>query len=212
MALQQKQVKRLLAYSSVAQIGYMLLGLGITFYGENSAGAQGSFFHLFNHALMKGLAFLAAGALLYALHIKAGDHEPLVTKDLSGAARRYPLVALSLSLAVLGLGGLPPLAGFMSKWQIFVAGFQTHNLWIELAVVVAALNSVISLAYYAPIVNVMYRLESSGRVQRGKSLPLVMMVPLVILALAVIVFGVWPSLMNWLTVPAGQALLGSIGG
>ena len=212
MALQQKQVKRLLAYSSVTQIGYMLLGLGITFYQGNSAGAQGGFFHLFNHALMKGLAFLSAGALLYSLHIRSGDHEPLLITDLAGAARRYPMVALSLSLAVLGLGGLPPLAGFMSKWQIFVAGFHTNNLWIELAVVVAALNSVLSLAYYAPLVNIMYRLEPSSRVKQGKSLPLVMVVPLVILALAVVVLGIWPSLMNWLTVPAGQALLASIGG
>ncbi len=85
-------------------------------------------FHLFNHGLMKGLAFLAAGAFLYTLHIAAGDHAPLTTLDLSGAARRYPWAGLALSLALLSLGGLPPLAGFMSKWQIFSAGFQTHNL------------------------------------------------------------------------------------
>ena len=210
MALQQKQVKRLLAYSSVAHVGYMLLGLGITFYSGNAAGAQGSFFHLFNHALMKGLAFLSAGALLYALHIRAGDHEPLLIADLAGAARRYPLVAFSLSIAVLALGGLPPLAGFMSKWQIFVAGFQTRNLWIELVVVFAALNSVLSLAYYAPLVNAMYRMEPSTRVRQGKRLPLVMSIPLVVVGLAVVVIGIWPSLMNWLTVPAGQALLASL--
>ena len=80
MALRQNQVKRLLAYSSVAQVGYMLLGLGITFYSGNAAGAQGSLFHLFNHGLMKGLAFLSAGALLYTLHIRAGDHEPLLDR------------------------------------------------------------------------------------------------------------------------------------
>ena len=67
MALRQKQVKRLLAFSSVAQLGYMLLGLGIAFYSGQIEGAQGSLFHLFNHGLMKGLAFLAAGVLLYAL-------------------------------------------------------------------------------------------------------------------------------------------------
>jgi proton-translocating NADH-quinone oxidoreductase chain N len=212
MALQQKQVKRMLAYSSVAQIGYMLLGLGITGFSGNAAGAQGSLFHLFNHGLMKGLAFLSAGTLLYTLHIRAGDHEPLLISDLAGAARRYPLAALSLSLAVLALGGLPPLAGFMSEWQIFAAGFQTRNLWIELAVIFAALNSVLSLAYYAPLVNAMYRLEPSERVQQGKRLPLMMSIPLIVLGLAVVVLGVWPSLMNWLTVPAGQALLAGFGG
>ncbi|MER3514804.1 MAG: hypothetical protein C4310_10825, partial [Chloroflexota bacterium] len=63
MALRQTQVKRLLAYSSVAQVGYMLLGLGITIYAGEAAGAEGGLFHLLNHGLMKGLAFLAAGAL-----------------------------------------------------------------------------------------------------------------------------------------------------
>jgi proton-translocating NADH-quinone oxidoreductase chain N len=211
MALQQKQVKRLLAYSSVAQVGYMLLGVGITFYSGNAAGGQGSLFHLFNHALMKGLAFLSAGALLYTLHIRAGDHEPLVIADLAGAGRRYPLVALSLSIAVLALGGLPPLAGFMSEWQIFVAGFQTRSLWIEFAVVFAALNSVLSLAYYAPLVNAMYRVEPSVRVRQGKRLPSAMSIPLVVAGLAVIAIGFWPGLMNWLTIPAGQALLASLG-
>ena len=78
-------------------------------------------------------------------------------------------------------------------------------------VIFAALNSVLSLAYYAPLVNAMYRLEPSARVRQGKRLPLVMAIPLVILALAVVLIGVWPGLMNWLTVPAGQALLASMG-
>ncbi len=212
MALRQTQVKRLLAYSSLAHIGYMLLGLGITFYSGLAAGAQGGLFHLLTHGLMKGLAFLAAGVLLYCLHIANGEHGPLVLDDLAGAAQRYPLAALGLSLAVLGLGGLPPLAGFMSKWQIFVAGFQTRNLWMELLVIFAALNSVLSLAYYAPLVNRMYRLQPSDRVQKGGRVPISMSIPIVILSLAVVLLGVWPSLVNWLTAPAAQALLASIGG
>ena len=123
MALRQTQVKRLLAYSSLSHVGYILLGLGIAFYSHQGGGAQGAFFHIFNHGIMKGLAFLSAGALLYALKLTLGSHDPLVIADLAGAASRYPLPALALSVAVLGLGGLPPLAGFMSKWQIFAAGF-----------------------------------------------------------------------------------------
>jgi formate hydrogenlyase subunit 3/multisubunit Na+/H+ antiporter MnhD subunit len=68
LALRQEQVKRLLAFSSLSHVGYMLLGLGIALHVGQAAGAQGAFFHLFNHGLMKGLAFLAAGALLYVLH------------------------------------------------------------------------------------------------------------------------------------------------
>ncbi len=211
MALRQTQVKRLLAYSSLSHVGYMLVGLGIAAYAGEAAGAQGGLFHLVNHGLMKGLAFLAAGALLYALHLASGSHAPLTVGDLAGAARRYPLVALALSLAVLGLGGLPPLAGFMSKWQIFVAGFQTHNLVIDALVVFAALNSVLSLAYYAPLVNAVYRREPSAAVQAGQPLPPAMSVPLVVLAVAVVALGMWPGLASWLTGPAGTALLAVFG-
>lgn len=211
MALRQTQVKRLLAYSSLSHVGYMLLGLGIALYARESAGAQGALFHMLNHGLMKGLAFLAAGGLLYTLHIAVGDHGPLTISDLNGAAGRYPLVALSLSIAVLGLGGLPPLAGFMSKWQIFVAGFETRNGWIEALVVFAALNSVLSLAYYAPLVNAMYRREASGAVQSGQPMPVMMQVPVMVLGVAVVAVGVWPGLLRWLTSPAGDALLAAFG-
>ena len=211
LALRQTQVKRLLAYSSLSQVGYMLVGLGIAAASGEAAGAQGGLFHLINHGLMKGLAFLAAGALLYALHIASGSHDPLTVDDLSGAARRYPLVALALSVAVLGLAGLPPLAGFMSKWQIFVAGFATRNGLIEALVIFAALNSVLSLAYYAPLVNAVYRHEPSAAVASGKPLSLAMNAPLALLALAVVAIGVWPGLMTWLTGPAGSALLAAFG-
>jgi proton-translocating NADH-quinone oxidoreductase chain N len=214
MALRQQQVKRLLAYSSLTHIGYMLLGLGIAIYGGQLAGAQGSFFHLVNHGLMKGLAFLAAGALIFALRLGAGhgEHRPLTIADLSGAARRYPVAALMLSIALLGLGGLPPLAGFMSEWQIFTAGFITRNAAIEGLVVFAALMSVMSMAYYVPLINAMYRQEASEAVKAGTSIPGVVLLPLVLLALAVVAIGLWPGLVEWLTAPAGAALLVAFGG
>jgi len=207
LALRQKQVKRLLAFSSLSHVGYMLLGLGIAVYSGQPEGAQGGFFHLLNHGLMKGLAFLAAGALLYALHLARGSHAALNVADLRGAARRYPLAAATLSIAVLGLGGLPPLAGFMSKWQIFVAGFETQNGLITALVVFAALNSVLSLAYYAPLVNTLYRQSPSESIERGHRMPLVMSLPLAALALAVVAIGLWPALASWLTQPAGAALV-----
>jgi proton-translocating NADH-quinone oxidoreductase chain N len=207
MALRQTQVKRLLAYSSVSHIGYMLVGIGIALTFGQPAGAAGAFFHMITHAAMKGLAFLSAGALLYAIHMSKGDHSPLMLDDLNGAARRYPLAAFALSIAVLSLGGLPPLAGFMSKWQIFVAGFQTGDPWIIGLVIFAALNSVLSLAYYAPMVNRMYRYEMVDQVKTGNSISVWMAAPLVVLVAVVIVLGVWPSLANGLTLPAAQALI-----
>jgi proton-translocating NADH-quinone oxidoreductase chain N len=211
MALRQTQVKRLLAFSSLSHVGYMLLGFGAALAFNQVEGGAGAFFHLINHGLMKGLAFLAAGSLLYSLYITRGHHGPLLLEDLNGASRRYPLAALSLSIAVLSLGGLPPLSGFMSKWQIFVAGFQTGNTAVILLVIFAALNSVLSLAYYAPLVNRLYRNEPCEKVKKGAPTGFTMSLPLVLLTLAILVLGFWPSLVNNLTYPAGRTLLAAFG-
>lgn len=212
MALRQQQVKRMLAFSSLTHVGYMLVGVGVAVYAQEVAGASGGFFHLLSHGLMKGLAFLAAGALLYALHAAAGSHAPLMISDLAGAARRYPLAALALSVALLGLGGLPPLVGFMSKWQIMVAGFATHNLWVELLIGFAALNSVLSLAYYTPVVNALYRQQPSVQVVAGERVPVLMQAPLALMLIAVIILGLWPALVQGMTGAAGSALLRAFGG
>jgi proton-translocating NADH-quinone oxidoreductase chain N len=212
LALRQKEVKRMLAFSSLAHVGYMLLGIGAALTFSNSAAAaSGAFFHLLTHMLMKGLAFLAAGALLYALILRRGHHDALQIGDLAGAAGRYPLAACSLSLAVLALGGLPPLAGFMSKWQIFVGAAQSGNPWMLALVIFAALNSVLSLAYYAPLVNIMYRREPSALVNDGAPIPAPMSSALAILAVLVIIFGVFPGLLSPLTDSAGTALLALAG-
>jgi proton-translocating NADH-quinone oxidoreductase chain N len=207
LALRQTQVKRLLAFSTISHVGYMLLGLGIALYAGSAAGAQGGLFHLLSHGLMKGLAFLAAGALLYAL----SSAHSLTIADLAGAARRYPLLALTFSLALLGLGGLPPLVGFASKWQILAAGITSHSLLIYGLVALAALNSVLSLAYYAPLVNALYRQQPSAAVLAGRPLPLQMNAPLLLLGLAVVAIGVWPNLARWLVEPAAAALLAAFG-
>lgn len=212
MALRQKQVKRMLAYSSLSHVGYMLIGLGVTVGFQQPLGAAGGFFHLLVHVLMKGLAFLAAGTLLYTLHLAQGSHHPLVVEDLNGASRRYPFIALVLSLALFSLGGLPPLAGFMSKWQIFVAGVQTGSPAVIALVVFAALNSVLSLGYYAPLVNRMYRYEPSSIVQNGKTVPLSMAIPLGVLAVALVVIGFYPALLRWMIDPAAASLLVAFGG
>jgi formate hydrogenlyase subunit 3/multisubunit Na+/H+ antiporter MnhD subunit len=212
MALRQTEVKRLLAYSSVSHMGYMLVGFGVAVGFGITNGAAGGFFHLINHALMKGLAFLAAGALLYSLHIARGSHQPLKVEDLDGASERFPITAFALTIAVLALGGLPPLSGFMSKWQIFVAGFETRNTAVEVLVIFAAFNSVLSLAYYAPLVNRMYRHKPSAAVTAGRSGSVLMGMPLVALTAAVVVLGFWPGLADWLTGPAGTRLVSMFGG
>jgi NADH:ubiquinone oxidoreductase subunit 2 (subunit N) len=159
---------------------------------------------------MKGLAFLAAGVFIYIEHHHTGSQSPLLINDLAGAAKQYPIPALALSLAVLSLGGLPPLAGFMSKWQIFLAGFNLQQSWTIGLVIFAALNSVLSLAYYAPLVNTLYRETPSTPVRIKLRLPLTILAPLALLSLCVIVIGLWPGLLDWLTVPAAQALVAGL--
>ncbi|WP_374686377.1 proton-conducting transporter membrane subunit, partial [Promineifilum sp.] len=117
------------------------------------------------------------------------------------------LIAFVLSLAVLGLGGLPPLVGFMSKWQILVAGAQTRDVVILVVLVVAALNSVLSLGYYAPLVNRLYRREPAALVANGRAIPLAITAPLLLLAAAIVVLGMLPMLAGWLTIPAAADLL-----
>ncbi len=212
LALRQTQVKRLLAFSSLAHIGYMLVGFGTAFAFNQADAAQGAFFHLTTHALMKGLAFLAAGSFLFSFYINRHKHEPLMIADLDGAATRFPLAAFGLSVAVLALGGLPPLAGFMSKWQIFIGAAATQNPWVLAVVIFAALNSLLSLAYYAPLVNAMYRHEPSEAVKNATLLPYQMAIPVVLLVLVVLVLGLWPSLATVITLPAGSSFLSIFGG
>lgn len=207
MALRQKEVKRLLAYSSIAQVGYMMIGFGISVISKVYVGAAGGFFHLFTHAMMKGLAFLAAGALLYSLHIARGEHAPLVLDDLNGASKKYPIIAFLLSLALLGLGGLPPMAGFMSKWQILLGAAQISSGLMIGVIIFVGLNSVLSLAYYAPMINRMYRHEASEAVVSGKEVSWIMVLPMVILAIGIIAFGIWPSLATFLTNNAAASFI-----
>ncbi|KAB2866342.1 MAG: hypothetical protein F9K46_02515 [Anaerolineae bacterium] len=208
LALRQTQIKRLLAYSSLSQMGYMVFGIGIGIYAQTLDGFEGGLFHFFNHALMKGLAFLAVGAFIYSLE----THQPLQISALRGASRRYPYIALALSLALLGLGGLPPLAGFMSKWQIFAAGIAVHEPLITLLVIFAALNSVLSLAYYAPIINVLYSRQAQVEMAQGRAVPRLMRLSLLVLSGAIVVIGVYPGLLHGALESAARVLLTAFGG
>ena len=115
-------------------------------------------------------------------------------------------------LAILGLAGLPPLAGFMSKWQIFVAGVAADDGLITAVILFAALNSVFSLAYYTPLVNMMYRQTPSLAVVGGRPLPATVSLPLVLLAAGVVVLGIWPNLVSNITELAATAVMTALGG
>lgn len=206
LALRQHEVKRMLAYSSLSHVGFMLLGFGVLISLNGILAGIGAVFHLVTHGLMKSLAFLAAGVFLYNLNISKGNHKPLVLEDLNGISKKYPFTAFAFSIALLSLGGLPPLAGFMSKWQILAGVAQTQNTLMIILVVFAGLMSVLSLGYYAPLVNRMYRKQPSEKVMASQPVSISMYIPIAVLTLATVILGIVPSLMYWLTGPAAYSV------
>ncbi len=138
LACRQRDLKRLLAWSSVAQIGYMALGVGLA----SKAGLAGALLHLLQHALVKGALFLAVGALVWRLGAARTD-------DLGGLGRRMPWTAGVLTLGMLGLVGVPGTAGFVSKWYLVTAALE-QGLW-PVAVVVLV-GSLLAAAYALKVI------------------------------------------------------------
>ncbi|MDG7007582.1 MAG: NADH-quinone oxidoreductase subunit N [Nitrososphaerota archaeon] len=155
-ALTQKSMTRLLAYSSIAQAGYMLIGFVAFSNAPGSAAASlgltGTIFHVINHAVMKGVAFLAAA--LVVLQLKRAD-----LRAYDGLAKRMPLTAFTLAVAFLGLAGVPPLSGFWSKLLLVLSVANGPYGWLALA---AILNSAFSLGYYAWVIKRMYMDEGES--------------------------------------------------
>lgn len=119
VACTQLDIKRVLAYSTLSQIGYMMVALGVSGYGENGLGYMASLFHLFTHAFFKALLFLGAGSVIHAVHSN------LMT-DMGGLRKFMPITHITFLIACLTIAGLPPLSGFFSKDEILVAAFE-HN-------------------------------------------------------------------------------------
>jgi proton-translocating NADH-quinone oxidoreductase chain N len=197
-AIQQKDLKRMLAYSSVAQVGYILLGFaaGLAFGAVATIAVVGALFHVVNHALMKGGAFLAAGAL-------ERTHGTRDLAALRGAARASPWVGAAFGVFVLGLAGVPPMAGFLSKLLIATGAAQGGALGVFFVVALIA-NSVLSLGYYVPALTGLYSREGGEGPKRAVAVGLT--VPVVALAALVLLFGVWPDLALRFVEPAARAL------
>jgi F420H2 dehydrogenase subunit N len=153
-ALTQKSMTRLLAYSSIAQAGYILVGFAIFAYSQQTGlytynamlGMTGSLLHVINHAITKGAAFLAA--MLVLLKLKRGD-----LGAYNGLAKRMPITAFTIAIAFLSLAGIPPLNGFWSKLLLFLSVINTPLAWVAVA---AILNSAFSLGYYLWVIKRMY--------------------------------------------------------
>jgi NADH-quinone oxidoreductase subunit N len=176
-ALTQKNFTRLLAYSSIAQAGYILIGLA----APNPLGLAGAMFHILNHGVMKTAAFIAAAAVYSRLSTTSLD-------SYSGLGNRMPVTAFTLTISLFALAGVPPLSGFMSKLVLFTAAVDGNMWWLALA---GVLNSAFSMAYYGWVVKRMYfdDAPTSERLKEPASLVAVLVVSTVI----IIVVGLFPG-------------------
>jgi NADH-quinone oxidoreductase subunit N len=180
VALTQKNIKRLLAYSSIAQVGYVLVGfVSMSYLGVSSVG-----FYL----LVYLFANMGAFGVAIAVHNRIGSYE---IADYASLSRRSPQLAAILSLCLLSLVGIPPLAGFFGKYYLFLAAVEQRMHWL---VLVALLTSVVSLYYYAGIIRVMY-FDRSKEDAPGLTVDTGTRVALWIAAAGLLVVGVFPSLL-----------------
>ena len=135
IAVTQTDIKRVLAFSTMSQIGYMMLALGVSSYkGEEGVGYMASMFHLFTHAMFKALLFLGAGSVIHAVHSN-------YLKDMGGLRKYMPITNITFLIAALAIAGVPPFAGFWSKDEILVAAFEKNQLLYFMALFVAGLTA-----------------------------------------------------------------------
>lgn len=182
-AIMQKNLARMLAYSSIAHAGYILIGLAVAPY--SSLGLQGSLYHILNHAVMKGAAFIAVAGIVTTLAVTNID-------KLKGLGRRMPITSLGLVISLFALAGVPPLAGFWSKIMLFGGALDAGSTiwWAPWLAIAGVLNSALSLAYYGWITRKMYfEGETEKRISEPKSVIAIMIFSIVFL----VGFGVYPD-------------------
>jgi multicomponent Na+:H+ antiporter subunit D len=194
IAIFQTDLKRMLAYSSVAQIGYITLGIGLA----NHAGLTGAIVHLANHAVMKAALFLALGAVFFRIG-------SVKLHDLSGIGHKMPLTMTAFVIAGFGIIGTPGTAGFISKWYLAL-GALNEGGWPLLLVIVA--SSMIAVVYIGRVAEVVWFREPSPLAAEAKEPPLAMLVPILLLAAATVYFGIDTRATAGIAGKAASLLLG----
>jgi len=183
LAFNQNDLKRLLAYSSVSQMGYILAGIGLGSY----LGCYGGLFHLLNHALAKSLLFMCAGAVIWATGARR-------ISDLGGLRTRMPVTSACFFIGALALAGFPPLNGFWSKLTVYLALARAGLWW---AAAISILTSILTMAV---MVRTAYRVFWGEKNATGtsaltvKQVPARMGIPMAILATACVLLGIAPQL------------------
>ncbi len=182
IACTQTDIKRVLAFSTMSQIGYMMLSLGVSGYGgEEGLGFMASNFHLFTHAMFKALLFLGAGAVIHAVH----------TNEIGGMGnlrKHLPITHITFLIACLTIAGIPPFSGFFSKDEILVAAFHSNKLLFAIEYIVAGLTAFYMFRLYYGIFwgkNTQYH-------HTPHEAPKVMTIPLMVLAFGSVFAGFLP--------------------
>jgi len=194
-AFSQNNIKRMLAYSSIGQIGLIVFALAI----GSSYGATGGLFQLLSHTLAKALLFLAAGYMIY----QTGS---LQISALEGMGKKMPLTCLAFTIGAFSLVGLPPFIGFPSKFLVVRAALATQETYFCVLIGLALLGTVIEGAYFFRVIQVLYfkgQRPNPGR----KEAPIAALVPMAILAVLIIVIGLYPRLVTGVLNSAAAELL-----
>ncbi|MEM9278609.1 MAG: monovalent cation/H+ antiporter subunit D family protein [Pseudomonadota bacterium] len=193
IAVFQQDLKKLLAYSSVAQIGYMMLGIGFA----NASGLTAAIIHLFNHGITKGALFMVVGAYV----MRAGGS---FCDRLNGIGRQMPVTSAAFVIGGLSLIGVPGTAGFVSKWVLMQAAFEKGWWWMAILIVASSLLAVI---YVWKIVELLY-LQKPEQEAEAKEAPASMLVPMWLLAICCIWFGFNTEITIGSAQVAAESLLG----
>lgn len=184
VAISQSNLKRMLAYSSIAHAGYILTGLA----AGNDLGRQGIMFYLAVYAMTN----LGAFGILSIL--ERDDEKHLTYEEYSGLSERYPFLSASMAIFMFSLAGIPPFGGFFAKYYVFASAVDANLIWL---VVVGVLSSLVSVYYYLRLVVVMYFGQGIGEISEG--IPFQGLIVVTLTALLVLFFGVFPSVVLSLT-------------
>ncbi len=182
IACTQTDIKRVLAFSTMSQIGYMMLALGVSGYGgEEGLGFMASNFHLFTHAMFKALLFLGAGAVIHAVHSNE-------ITDMGGLRKFLPVTHITFLIACLTIAGIPPFSGFFSKDEILVAAFHTNKILFAIEYIVAGLTAFYMFRLYYGI----FWGKNTHYHHTPHEAPKVMTIPLIVLAFGSVFAGFLP--------------------
>ncbi|MBS1671238.1 MAG: NADH-quinone oxidoreductase subunit L [Bacteroidetes bacterium] len=187
IACTQTDIKRVLAYSTMSQIGYMMFALGVSKYGgEEGLGYSAALFHLFTHAFFKSLLFLCAGAVIHLVHSNE-------MKDMGGLKKLMPITHIAFLIACLAIAGVPPFAGFFSKEEILSAAYQNNKTIYTIALITSAITAFYMFRLYFSIFwNKAHNSQLTTHQHHHSEGTLTMKLPLIILMICAALVGFIP--------------------